>query len=167
MGARQEITLIANICGKSPCLSVKPRGPSAFMTIILCNDILDCPEIKIDKLRFSLCTEDVATIKSKYMIYFSAADMALIDKDRAPIKRRTHALLGQSVLKGLALIKCNNCELYLDASIYKLPSDFREVAFQKRELTEPLRVLLPEDINDWEHDDFSFEDDTRDDEDSR
>jgi hypothetical protein len=159
-----EITSSTNVGGRSPCLSVKPRGPSASITIILCKDILDCPEIKIEKLRFSLCTEDVDTIKLKYNNCFSAADMLLIDKDGAPKKRRTHAVLGQAVLHGLTLVKYNNCELYLDATIYKLPTDFRELAFQIRELTEPIKVLLPEDINDWEDDDFFFEDDVCDDE---
>ena len=87
------------------------------MTIMLCKDILDCPDIKFDKFRFSLCAEVVAALKSKYENYFSVADMLPIDKEEAPKKHRTHALLGHAVLNGLMLIKYGNCELYLDASI--------------------------------------------------
>lgn len=102
-----ESTSSTIVGGKSTCLSVKPRGPSASITAILCKDILDGPAIKIDKLGLSLCSDDVVAIKSKYRNDFSATDMLLLDRVKAPDKRRTHALLGHALLHGLTLIKHN------------------------------------------------------------
>lgn len=154
-----EISLSKNVGGTSPCLCIISRGPSSFMTGELCKDLLDCPPIQISKLRFSLCVDDVKDILSKYQDRFSDADISRLSNSTAPVERRTHALLGQSLLHGFTLIKHKNCELYLDATIYQLPTDFKQLAIQIRELTQQITLVLPEDFNDWEDDDFFFEDD--------
>jgi len=176
--------------GKTLCLMVRSRGLSANMEVQLCCDVLGGGStIVVDYLRFSLCSQDIDDLLSKYADKFSDLDQFRLlqehnksqeirqihDKydvanhessdssestdlaDRC--KRREYALLGQKIMRGLCCIKHMNCELYVDAAVYKLPENIQALENQMRELRDQLNMRLPMDFNDWEDDDFVFQDD--------
>eukprot|EP01033_Poteriospumella_lacustris_P007170 gene7172-5162_t len=78
--------------------------------------------------------------------------------------RRSHGLLGQSILSQLASIKFLGCELYVDPATYQMPSSFAELETTVDSIKAQLAENLPENFDDWEDDDYEYEDDERDEE---
>lgn len=89
---------------------------------------------------------------------FSTAARDLMNKETKEHPRRTHGLLGQSILSQFTLFRINNCELYLDLAEYKLPSSTLDLVNQVQAISDQVQEF-PEGYDDWEDDDFAFEDD--------
>jgi hypothetical protein len=98
-------------------LRVSPRQASALFTIRIADDLLNAQDIqKQSKLRFALCDEDKRHILQNPNLLQLTADSIQIlgSTDICMQTRRSHGLLGQSVLANLASIKFLGCELYVD-----------------------------------------------------
>ena len=152
----------ANVGGTSTCLVVEHIGSNERFTVHLCHDIMGhANNMSTKRLRFSLCQNDIKTIQTTktYCARFSSLCLDRLKIATGPIKRRTHALLGQDILSEYCLIKYRDVEIYVDPSKYTLPRNFRVLRDQNESLANQLRRDLPDNFDDWEDDDFAFEDD--------
>ena len=150
-----------NVGGSSTCLVVEYTAPQRRFDVNLCSDIMGLSGIFTERLRFSLCRDDIEAIRQSdsYRDLLTSASLERLETATGPQKRRTHALLGQDILLGFCLIKYEHVELYVDPSHYMLPRDFRELRDQTSSLEMQLRQELPDKFDDWEDDDFAYEDD--------
>ena len=151
----------ANVSGHSVCLVIESQSPTDYFKVNLCEDIMGASNILIKRLRFSLCSDDIDTIKETYIERFRQLDRQRIFSGTGPLKRRTHALLGQDIMFGFCLIKYRRVELYVNPKYYKFPKNFEELQDQTESMENQLRKVLPECFDDWEDDDFTFEDDEK------
>lgn len=120
----------------------------------LCQDIVGHAEsLTVENLRFSLCSEDSAAILESQDLRnrFGTAEIKKLQSslDRT-IARRSHALLGQSVLKELSCIKFSTVEFYVRAELYT-PITWRDVAVDTKRLL--AQLVLPDAFEEWEDDD--------------
>lgn len=135
-------------------LIVTKNTPYTKFAVELCTDIINSPALRIDHIRFALCTEDIAWIleNDSAASKFAAKEL---EKLRAEIKihtRRSHGLIGQQILDQFASIKYKECQ-------YTLPANFVELGHQLIDLVSQTKNDLPSSFDDWEDDDFAFEDD--------
>ena len=151
----------ANVGGNSLCLVIESLSPTDNFKVNLCEDLMGQSDISIKRLRFSLCSDDIDTIKENYIERFRQLDRQRIFSGTGPLKRRTHALLGQDIMFGFCLIKYRRVELYVNPKYYKFPKNFEELQDQTESMENQLRKVLPECFDDWEDDDFTFEDDEK------
>eukprot|EP01039_Chlorochromonas_danica_P006767 gene6767-7477_t len=127
----------------------------------LCSDILTSPTIYVDKIRFSLCTEDMSHILANYPNSFVGEDIEVMQRmveKNSCSKRRSHGLVGQDILSQFCSLKLGNIQLYVDPRTYSLPPDFSSLALQMRNIFTQIE-MYPEGFHDWEDDEFSYEDD--------
>ena len=150
-----------NVGGTSTCLVVEYTDPFRRFDVQLCSDIMGLSGITTPRLRFSLCQDDIIAIQQSdsYRELLDEISLERLATATGPLKRRTHALLGQDLLLGFCMIKYKHVELYVNPSQYTLPRDFKELKDQIISLEMQLRKELPEQFDDWEDDDFAFEDD--------
>lgn len=160
-GYKFSVSESANVGGHSACLVLESRSPTDNFKVNLCEDIMGASDILIKRLRFSLCSDDIDTIKETYIQRFGQLDRQRISSGTGPKKRRTHALLGQDIMFGFCLIKYRHVELYVNPKYYKFPKIFDELQDQTESIENQLRKPLPECFDDWEDDDFTFEDDEK------
>lgn len=151
----------ANVSGHSVCLVIESQSPTDNFKVNLCEDIMGASNILIKRLRFALCSDDIDTIKETYIERFRQLDRQRIFSGTGPLKRRTHALLGQDIMFDFCLIKYRRVELYVNPKYYKFPKNFEELQDQMESMENQLRKVLPECFDDWEDDDFTFEDDEK------
>lgn len=120
----------------------------------LCQDIVGHSKaLTVKNLRFSLCSEDSQRILDTTDLRdrFGSAEIKKLRSslDRT-IARRSHALLGQSVLKELSCIKSSTVEFYVRAELYT-PITWTEVEADTRRLL--AQLILPDAFEEWEDDD--------------
>jgi len=147
--------------GSTIALVLKKTNPFEKFDISLCSDIMQNLNIQVEMLRFSLCTDDINWILENDSANQNISPEAVeyLRQETKHYGRRTHGLLGQHILDRFTCIKHNGCKLYVDASKYQLPSNFRTLDFQVDALRSQLKVSVPDEFDDWEDDDFAFEDD--------
>ena len=150
-----------NVAVSSVCLVVKYLEPFRRFDVQLCSDIMELSGITTPRLRFSLCQDDIVAIQKSdaYRKLLDEISLKNLATATGPLKRRTHALLGQDLLLGFCMIKYEHIQLYVNPSQYTLPRDFKELKDQIILLEMQLRKELPDQFDDWEDDDFAFEDD--------
>lgn len=129
----------------------------------LCQDIIGHPHsVRVQTLRFSLCSEDTRTILGNPdMIarFGTKVKSTLEEYANSNAARRSHALLGQSVLKQLSCVKHSRVEFHVDPAYYKI-SSWNEVSRDTSRLLE--QIILPDDFEDWEDDDNLCHDENED-----
>ena len=141
--------------GGSLVLLISPIISSSF-PVTLCEDIvgyLNGQRLHIKILRFSLCSEDISSILSSQSLRdrFGSVGIQRLESFRGVnIPRRTHALLGQSVLKEHSCIKYSTVEFYVDPKVYT-PISWNRVSVDTKRLLSQLD--LPPQFEDWEDDD--------------
>jgi hypothetical protein len=129
----------------------------------LCQDIIGHPHsVCVQTLRFSLCSEDAGTIlRNPDMVtrFGTKAKSTLEEYANSSAPRRSHALLGQSVLKQLSCVKHSRVEFHVDPAHYEI-SSWNEVSCDTSRLLE--QIILPDDFEDWEDDDNLCHDENED-----
>jgi hypothetical protein len=88
---------------------------------------------------------------SSHLRISGSAEIAKLESslDRG-IARRSHALLGQSVLKELSCIKSSTVEFYVRAELYT-PITWKDVEIDTKRLL--AQLVLPDAFEEWEDDD--------------
>ena len=146
--------------------SQKAVGESCILKI-RCKDKVDfeikfCQDIKgnrvsvtIDLLRFALCSSDVKNILETPALLqrLSKHGTASLREDAANYPnrlRRTHALLGMSVLRKMSSVRYSTFEYFVNPQQYILKS-WRDMSGETENLIE--QIKLPDGFNDWEDDD--------------
>jgi hypothetical protein len=129
-------------------------GPTGSFEVKLCQDIVGHAEaLAVKNLRFSLCSEDSAAILECVDLRnrFGTAEIIKLQSylDRT-IARRSHALLGQSVLKELSCIKSSTVEFHVRAELYT-PITWKDVEIDTKRLL--AQLVLPDSFEEWEDDD--------------
>lgn len=148
-----------NVGGKSAYLVVEYKSSQRLFEVNICSDIIGLSAINTKRLRFSLCKQDIETIKLSDLTHYDPVSLECLATATGPEQRRTHALLGQDILAEFSMFKHGDIELYVDPSEYAIPTSFEELGNQSISLEMQLRKDLPESFDDWEDDDFAFEDD--------
>lgn len=120
----------------------------------LCQDIVGHDEaLAIKTLRFSLCSEDSSAILQSQELRnrFGTAEIQKLELSMSRnIARRSHALLGQSVLKELSCIKFSIVEFYVNAALYH-PISWKDISLDTARLLSQL--VPPDGFEDWVDDD--------------
>jgi hypothetical protein len=159
-----SVTRGNSTAGRTLSLCVSPWDSIALFTIRIADDLLNAQNMqKQSTLRFALCEEDKRHILQNPNLLRLTADSVQIlgSTDICMQTRRSHGLLGQSVLANLASIKFRGCELYVNPFCYKLPESFAELAQTVGHIKVQLHQHLPDGFDDWEDDDYGYEDDER------
>jgi hypothetical protein len=152
-----EIKWSKNVGGKSPVLVITKQDGSSF-PVKLCQDIINNDAtIHVPFLRFHLCSEDVCTILD------SLSFVNRLTSSRQGIQnltddsdahngrgRKSHALLGQSIMKQFASMRSSKIEFFVNRAIYQI-SSWEEIERQTILIRSLLK--LPDDFEDWEDDD--------------
>ena len=81
---------------------------------------------------------------------YSAANFRQDAVEHPNRQRRTHALLGMSVLRKLPLVRYSIFEFFVDPKEYRL-ANWREISSETEKLLE--QIKLPVCFDDWEEDD--------------
>ena len=121
----------------------------------LCQDLVgNCVSISVEVLSFLLCSSDISTILqtpalSERLTQQDAASLRRASAEQAYHKRRTHAVLGMSVLKRLSSMRYGGIEYYFDPKKHKLTS-LPELSAETKKIFE--QILLPECFENWEDD---------------
>lgn len=150
--------------GRTLALTVRHTNFKNRFSINIASDLIETQQsMTYDVLRFSLCQEDkLEIIKNPSLFRLkTASEKKLADNDISRQTRRTHGLLGQSVLSQMASIKYQGCELYVNPAEYKFPENFETLDNTITTIKDQLVSHLPSDFDDWEDDDFEYEDDER------
>jgi hypothetical protein len=144
-----------NAGGQSSVLKIKYKDKVDF-EVKLCQDLVgDCAVIFIERLRFALCSSDVNRILNTpdLLARLSQQGVASLKKDAAEHpnrQRRTHALLGMSILKKLSSVRYSTIEFFVDSKHYEW-KNWREMSDETEKLLE--QIILPDCFDDWEDDD--------------
>jgi hypothetical protein len=132
----------------------------------LCTDLVNenCLQLTCDYLRFSLCSADVKIILDSelYTGRFLNGDikrMIAYFQMNPNHERRTHALLGQSILKDVASFKYSTIEFYVHPNFHVL-SSWKQIKEDTVHITNALNV--PDDFQEWVDDDNLCYDDGED-----
>mmetsp|Transcript_24493 Transcript_24493/g.22255 ORF Transcript_24493/g.22255 Transcript_24493/m.22255 type:complete len:172 (-) Transcript_24493:5-520(-) len=147
----KTITASNNAGGKSPVLNIIKNDGSPF-EVSLCQDLIGSI-IYVKSLRFHLCSIDVLKIL-KSILYSSTilsglnllVEDSMNNQDR---KRKTNAILGQSITKNLSSLRSSNIEFYVDRSTYKIDS-WNEIERQSILILD--RISFPDCFEDWQDD---------------
>jgi hypothetical protein len=111
--------------------------------------------MRIPYLRFFLCSDDVKMIMENpgYSSRLSSADREKLECDIQNSNnrgRRSHAILGQVIMKQYSSIRFQQIEFFVDAQTYDIPSwSFMKV----HTLSIIQQIKLPESFDNWEDDD--------------
>jgi|GEM_PF-6137969 len=144
--------------GDTPVLKICHTKKINF-DVKLCQDLVGNDSIiQIKFLRFSLCSEDVNNILGMEEFFSRLTEPGLdkLRKDQSAHleksfrKRRSHALLGQSVLKRVSSIRFSNVEFFVDSLKY-LNTSWDDINDQTQKILE--QIQLPSFFDDWEDDD--------------
>eukprot|EP01031_Cornospumella_fuschlensis_P035310 gene35310-42785_t len=159
---RFEIVGSSGVGGDSLCLKVSSRlsSPHEALSIHLGRDILGGLAVPMSYLRFSLCSQDIEEIRRHptWLNRFLESHQRKLSSYNQVLPRRTHALLGQAVLKRWLALKHLDCEVYFVASSFSFPDSLQALEKMLDRLTAPVRERLPEHFNDWEDDLLVFTD---------
>ena len=142
VGGGSLVLLFSHIC------------PTGSFEVKLCQDVVGHAEaLAVKNLRFSLCSEDSTAILECVGLRnrFGTAEITKLHSslDRT-IARRSHALLGQSVLKKLSCIKSSTVEFHVRAELYT-PITWKDVEIDTKILL--AQLVLPDSFEEWEDDD--------------
>ena len=153
-----------NAGGYSPVLIIEHNDGSKFV-VKLCQNLVGSSEVlTLPRLRFSLCSDDVRTI-------LEASDLSdrlnrpgreklLEDSKSHPTRaRRTHALLGQSIISNTSSVRYSDVEFFVISKQYHLTS-WVTLHIETSKLLE--QIKLPDLFDEWEDDDNIGQDDGED-----
>lgn len=141
--------------GESSILKIRGKCKANF-EIKFCQDIIgNRVSVTIDLLRFALCSSDVKKILDtpallQRLSQHGATSLrkdAVIHSNRL---RRTHALLGMSVLRKMPSVRYSTFEYFVDPQRYIVKS-WGDMSGETGRLIE--QIKLPDGFNDWEDDD--------------
>ena len=158
-----------DVGGRSPVLIIQWLSRELFK-VEICKDIIghDCKNVEIKRLRFSLCSKDIKHIINtpEYSErFYERDDIKWLNDDvtsNPERDRRTHALLGQSILSKVSSVRYSSIEFFFDSDVYP-DLKWAEVKVETMRLKKQLN--LPESFDDWEDDDNMCLDDGMDAED--
>jgi hypothetical protein len=145
----------SNPGGLSSVLKIKHKDTVDF-ELKLCQDLVgNCSSISVERLRFALCSADVRKILNtpallERLTRQGAANLRQDAVEHPNRQRRTHALLGMSVLRKLSVVRYSSIEFFVDPKEYRL-ANWREISSETEKLLE--QIKLPECFDDWEDDD--------------
>ena len=145
----------SNVGGHSPVLHIERKDGSKF-DVKLCQDLVSSPEVlTLPRLRFSLCSADIQTILQESDLSARLSKYGLVrlieDKTSHPKRaRRTHALLGQTVISNTSSVRYSNVEFFVVNQQYPL-TDWVTLHEDTLKLLE--QINLPESFDEWEDDD--------------
>eukprot|EP01035_Chromulina_nebulosa_P022399 gene22399-29003_t len=149
-----QINSSTNVGGKSPVLNIAKTDGSPF-EVSLCQDLISSKAtILVKILRFHLCSVDVleilnSTTYSSNLV--SGRDLLVQDsKNHQGRERKSHALLGQSVIKNLSSVRSSKIEFFVDRKLYNIES-WKEI--EKQTILITSQINLPDCFEDWEDDD--------------
>jgi hypothetical protein len=144
-----------NAGGQSPVLKIKNKDKVEF-ELKFCQDIIgNRVSISADLLRFSLCSSDVKKILETPALLGRLNPQSAVNLRKDAVncpnrQRRTHALLGLSILKKLSSVRYSTIEFFVISKQYILKS-WHEMAEETENLLQ--QIKLPDCFNDWEDDD--------------
>ena len=151
-----------HVGGDSPVLLID-HGDGGKFNVELCQDLVGSSEIvlTLPRLRFSLCSADVQAIlqasELSDRLDKRGLDRLMKDNESHPTRaRRTHALLGQSVISNTSSIRFSNVEFFVVPKQYRLTS-WRTISEETFNLLD--QINLPKAFDDWEDDDNKGQDD--------
>ena len=139
----------------SSVLKIKHKDTLDF-ELKLCQDLVgNCGSISVERLRFALCSADVRKILNtpallERLTRKGAANLQQDAVEHPNRQRRTHALLGMSVLRKLSVVRYSSIEFFVHPKEYRLVN-WREISSETEKLLE--QIKLPECFDDWEDDD--------------
>ena len=145
----------SNVRGRSPVLLIEHKDCSKF-DVKLYQDLVSSPDVlTLPRLRFSLCSTDLQTIlqASDLTARLSKHGLGrLIDDNTSHPKwvRRTHALLGQSVVSSIFSDRYPNDDFFVVNQQHPL-TDWVTLHGETLKLLE--QINLPESFDEWEDDD--------------
>ena len=141
--------------GESCILKIRGKDKVDF-EVKFCQDIIgNRVSVTIDLLRFALCSSDVKKILETPALLqrLSQHGTASLREDAANYPnrlRRTHALLGMSVLRKMSSVRYSTFEYFVNPQQYILKS-WRDMSGETENLIE--QIKLPDGFNYWEDDD--------------
>jgi hypothetical protein len=144
-----------NAGGRSSVLKIKFKGTPDF-EVKLCQDLVgNRRSMSIERLRFALCSADVTRILNtpellERLSLQGAANLRQDAVDNPNRHRRTHALLGMSVLKKVSSVRFSSIDFFVDPEKY-IWADWHAISHDTEMLLE--QIKLPECFDDWEDDD--------------
>ena len=144
-----------NARGRSSILKIKFKGKRDF-EVKLCQDLVgNRRSMSVERLRFALCSADVTRILNtpellERLSLQGAAHLRQDAADNPNRQRRTHALLGMSVLKMVSSVRFSSIDFFVDPEKYTW-ADWRAISHETEMLLE--QIKLPECCDDWEDDD--------------
>jgi hypothetical protein len=149
-----SVVKMSSSAGRTSVLQIEYIDLEDFH-VKLCQDLAgNCVSMSVEVLTFALCSSDIKTILQtpallERLTQQDAANLRRAAVEQAYHKRRTHAVLGMSVLKKLSSIRHSSIKYYVDPKKYELTS-WPELSAETKKILE--QIKLPECFEDWEDD---------------